>query len=271
VRGAIVGRLGGLDPTTCRAAVDRPAEAYTVAVAAIAFANSYMTFFGRDGGNIARIQLDAACTLTDERSGASERFYLIAPCRAERMYLESGLFQQPNYEFCGVFSPSDCLLIRTHWASERDNREYGLNRGRFEDVHLDIRTFASETRLIDEAAIVAATLDNRPLVARTELHHPERGWRALLEYPVKTMNVLREPPRFQVDTGPLIRPDVDSTAERPIERLEMAYVAYNRFDRAEFIRREPTAIPTADRPLARTTDYSRVEVVAARNEIVCAG
>jgi len=236
----------------------------------IDFASSYMTFFTTDGGNVARIQLDAACMLTDE-SGESERFYLIAPCRAERMYLQTPLFQMPNYEFCGIFSPQDCLLIRTHWASERDNREYGLNRGRFADVRLDVRTFPSELPLPDAAAIVAATLANRPLVARTEVRDPARGRRALLEYPVKTMNVLPEPPRFQVDTGPLIRPDFASPAERPIERLAMAYVAYNRFDRAEFIWREPTALSAGDGAPARTTDYSRVEIVPALNQIVCPG
>ncbi|HEV8635550.1 MAG TPA: hypothetical protein VG370_15095 [Chloroflexota bacterium] len=237
----------------------------------IDFANSYMTFFGKNRGNIARIQLDAACALTDETSGASEVFYLIAPCRAERMYLETQLFQMPNYEFCGIFSNRDCLLIRTHWASERDNREYGLNRGRFDDVHLDVRTFPSGRPLGDVAAIVAATLDNRPLVARTELRDPGRGLRAVLEYPVKTMNVLREPPRFQVDTGPLILPDFTSTAEHLIERLGMAYAVYNGFDRAEFIRREPTTPPAVDRPFTRTTDYSLIEILSARNEIVCAG
>lgn len=235
----------------------------------IDFANSYMTFFGKHGGNIARIQLDAACTLTDETSGVSEVFYLIAPCRSERMYLETPLFQMPNYEFCGIFSHHDCVLIRTHWASENDNREHGLNRGRFDDVHLDVRTFPTDRSLGDVAAIVAATLDNRPLVARTELRDQERGLRAMLEYPVKTMNVLREPARFQVDTGPLILPDFTSTAEQQIERLELAYVVYNDFDRAEFIRRKPVAIPSVESGLARTTDYSLVEIVAARNEILC--
>jgi len=93
----------------------------------------------------------------------------------------------------------------------------------------------------------------------------------VLEYPVKTMNVLREPSRFQVDTGPLILPDFTSTAEHRIERLEMAYVVYNGFDRAEFIRRKPIAFAAIDPPLARTTDYSLVEIVAARNEILCGG
>ena len=237
----------------------------------IDFANSYMTFFGKQGGNIARIQLDAACTLIDEARGVSEIFYLIAPCRSERMYLDTPLFQMPNYEFCGIFTDHDCLLIRTHWASECDNREYGLNRGRFEDVHLDVRTFPSDRRLDNPAAIVAATLDNRPLVARTEVRDPERGLRAVLEYPIKTMNVLREPSSFQVDTGPLILPDFASTAERPIERFEVAHVVYNTFDRAEFVLRQPVVLPDADHPLARTTDYSVIQIVGARNEILCAG
>jgi len=238
----------------------------------IDFGNSYMTFFSRNAGNIARIQLDAACTLTDATSDASETFYLIAPCRAERMYLDTQLFQMPNYEFSGIFSDRECLLVRTHWTSERDNREYGLNRGRFEDVHLDIRTFAAARVLGDATAIVAATLENRPLVARTELSLTDRGARVMLEYPVKTMNVLREPPRFQVDTGPLILPAFASTAERRIERFELAYVVYNSFDRAEFILRTPVALGNGAgaRPLARTTDYSVIKMVAARTEIVCA-
>src|SRR5947209_19551624 len=131
----------------------------------IDFANSYMTFFGKDGGNIARIQLDAACTLTDETSCASELFYLIAPCRAERMYLDSQLFQMPNYEFCGIFAADECLIIRTHWNSERDNREYGRNTERFARVELDIRTHAAARALADDRAIYEATLANEPLVA----------------------------------------------------------------------------------------------------------
>ena len=232
----------------------------------IDFGNSYMTFFSKNAGNIARIQLDAACTLADATSGVVETFYLIAPCRAERMYLDAQLVQMPNYEFSGIFSGRECLLVRTHWTSERDNREYGLNHGRFEDVHLDVRTRGAARALSDAEAVVAATLENRALVAQTELTDLDRGLRAVLEYPVKTMNVLREPPRFQVDTGPLILPDLASMAEHRIEWFEVAYVVYNSFDRAEFILRKP--VPQQND--ATTSDYSVIQVVSARNEIICA-
>lgn len=238
------------------------------AMNAIDFANSYMTWFPHEPqGNIARIQLDAACTLIDEATGKQEQFYLIAPCRAERMYLETPLFQLPNYEFCGIWSADEFLIIRTAWVSARDNRQYGLGRERWRTIHLDIRTFAQTTVLTEDAAIVQATLDNRALNARTELYDAARSRRALLEYPVKTMNVMRDPMRFQVDTGPLILPDFTASAPHPIESFEMAHVVYNGMDKAEFILRKPVP-STADGNTETTTDYSAVQIVTARNEIL---
>ncbi len=235
---------------------------------AIDFTNSYMTWFPHNkGDNIARIQLDAACTLTDEKTGESKQFYLIAPCRSERMYLDTPLFQMPNYEFCGIWSADDFLIIRTAWESGRDNRQYGMGRERWRDIHLDVRTFAHTEVLTADPAIVAATLDNLVLNARTELYDPATGRRALLEYPIKTMNVQQEPPRFQVDTGPLILPDFTATVTHPIEAFEMAHVVYNVMDKAEFVLRQPVAIGAGDHQ-AMTTDYSVIQIVTARNEIL---
>jgi hypothetical protein len=238
-------------------------------VNAIDFAHSYMTWIPHDQGNIARIQLDAACTLIDDHAGKSEQFYLIAPCRAEHMYLDTPLFQLPNYEFCGIWSADDFLIIRTAWVSERDNRQYGRGRERWREVRLDIRTYAHTQALNDEAEIVQATLDNLALNARTELTDAESGRRAILEYPIKTMNLMQEPPRFQVDTGPLILPDFTATVtNHSIECFEMAHVVYHTLDKAEFILRKP--IPSDDsRSLsAATTDYSVVQIKAAQHGIL---
>ena len=236
----------------------------------IDFARSFMTFFGRDEGNIARILLDAACTVRDERAGETRTFYLIAPCRSERMYLDSQLFQEPNYEFCGIFADDECLIVRTHWNSDRDNREYGRNTERFARVELDIRTHAEARELTDERQIYDATLANRPLVARTELRDEARGLHATLQYPMKTINVLPAGPRFQVDTGPLLLPDFTSTAARAIEQFDLAHVVYHRFDQAEFVLRRPVAI-ARDGAGARVTDYSVIQTFPARNAILSVG
>src|SRR4051812_16306142 len=144
-------------------------------MAIIDFSRSFVTFFGRNDGNIARIQIDAACTLIDERTGAQRTYYLIAPCRAEEVYVDTSLLVMPNYEFAGIFAADACLLIRTHWRSDRDNREYGRTTERFDHVEIAARPFADAQPLADGAAILAATLANTPLVGQTEVWDEARG------------------------------------------------------------------------------------------------
>ena len=234
----------------------------------IDFATCYVTVFTRDP-NIARFELDSACEITDEDSGKRESFYLLAPCRAERMYRKTPLFIMPNYEFAGIWSADECLMIRTHWTSERSTRQYAVNQEEWADVRLDIRHLDKARKLDRPDELVKATLDNLPLVGRTELHDESRGVRALLEYPIKIMNVLECPDKWQVDTGPLIVPDFDSPAPRLIERFDVAHVVYNALEKAEFILRRPVPIPEGSNSASSVSDYSVIRVSSARNEIFC--
>jgi hypothetical protein len=235
-------------------------------VAVIDCAGSYMTFLGHDGGNIARIQLDAACTLTSAQGGTAETYDLIAPCRAERMDRDTTLLQVPNFEFCGIFATDVCLLIRTHSRSDRDNRAYGRDRERFADVLLGIRTHARP--LLTAGEIIAATRANTPLAARTTLHDPAEERTAVLDYPVKTMNIPPQEGRLQVDTGPVLLPDFAATPARATERFDTAYVLYHQFTEAEFILRRPVPLHDVDAALTDSvTDHSRVTAVTARNEL----
>lgn len=236
----------------------------------IDFARSSMTFVLPNGGNIARIQLDAACTLRDA-AGQATTYYLIAPCRAERMYVDEPLFQLPNYEFCGIWSATDFMIIRTHWVSERDNRQVGAHLDRFAECRLDIQTHPSVSVLDSAAPIVAATLANRVLVARTELRDDATGRTAVLEYPIKTMNVLPGPARFQVDTGPLLVPDWRRPTASPIECFDLAHVVYHRLDQAEFILRRPRPVDDQDPTSPAVTDYTQVQQTAATTVILASG
>jgi len=94
--------------------------------------------------------------------------------------------------------------------------------------------------LESNAQIVDETLANKSLEGRTEIKDDASGTRAVLEYPHKTMNVLRKPMRYQVDTGPIIVHDFGSTAGMQIECFDIAHVVYNRPDKGEFILRRPT-------------------------------
>ena len=235
----------------------------------IDFGRSFVTFFTMpaQGNSIARIQIDAACTVTDEPAGTTETYYLSAACRSEHMYLVDGLFQMPNYEFCGIFSHDRCLLIRTHWTRDRDWHEPGLNSVRFARVAIDLQTYPSPRRLTTVEEIVAATLANEPLVASTLLRDEAGDRRALLTYPIKTQNVVEAPPRFQVDTGPLLVPNFKATASNPIERFDLAHVVYNRLTQAELIYRRPIPVGERDGAPVAVTDYTVAQTLPATNQI----
>lgn len=226
-----------------------------------------MTFRVERPVNAARIQLDARCDLVDEVAGTRESYYLITPCKSERMYLEEGLFQDPNYDFCGVWSQREYLIIRTHASHDRDNRELGLNADRFTTVEFDIRPYRETSPLSSDDDIVRATLDGELLQAVTEIHDKATGRRAILEYPVKTMNVDPDNGRFQVDTGPLPWPDLVADVEQAVARFHRAFVAYNTFDRAEFVIERPTAVVAGDEPIYYTAHYSHIETRPARHAL----
>ena len=218
-------------------------------------------------GNKARIQLEALLDITDSATGETERFFLIAPCRAEWVYAEDRLFQIPSREYRCVYSLSRerSLGRRMLW----DGRRAASIPAEGWALDIDVRLFTETTILETTSDICAATARNAPLNGRTEIQHPNGRNHCVLEYPIKTMNFRPETPFFQVDTGPLLLPDFDSSAEHLIDRLEMAHIAYNRLDRAEFIIRRPTPISGDDngeQPLV--LHYSDVQEYPATTQIL---
>ncbi|SVE44494.1 uncharacterized protein METZ01_LOCUS497348, partial [marine metagenome] len=67
------------------------------------------------------------------------------------------------------------------------------------------------TELKTDEESVEQTFRNMPLVGQTELRDGTSGLRAVLEYPIKTLNVIKSPVRCQVDTGTLVVPDFSTT------------------------------------------------------------
>lgn len=220
-------------------------------------------------GNIARIQLDALIDVIDEASGAVERFVLIAPCRTEWVYAEDHLFQLPSREYRNIYSLTEHRNMG-RGITDPDTRSYGSPaKDAYRSLVIDVQTFSSTRVLETPADIVDATARNIPLVGRTQTHDPKQERRYVLEYPIKTMNFRPESASFQVDTGPLLVPDFTADTERAIDQLEMAHIAYNRLDRAEFILRRPTPITDeSGHALCTVLHYSEVREYPAQTQIL---
>lgn len=222
-------------------------------------------------GNSARIQLDARCEWVNERTGEKDEFFLITPCRTEWMYRSDTLFQTPNREYCAVWSRTEFMGVGGGATDAGEAKTVHTIQNTFTEFRVALKTFPQTRVLENDEQIIQATLKDLPLVGRTEIWDEARQRRAMIEYPIKTMNIHPERKRFQVDTGPLLFPDLISAAERAMECFSVAFVCYNTFDAAEFILRQPTPIRDGDKEICSVIHYSDVRRVPAKNVVVCAG
>lgn len=200
---------------------------------------SFVTFVTRGRGNEARIQVDARCVLTTPE-GEGWEAWLVASCKAEETYAESELFRDPNYDFAALFSTDRYRIVRIGARHGDAEGESGIITERFDEVRFDLVELEAEP-CEHVGDIVAATLAGWPLVAHNELRDEDSGVTALLEYPVRTMNVNPTRTIFQTDTGPLLFPEGDAW-RRELNDFALAFAAFNRFDRTDFILRRPTEI-----------------------------
>ncbi|MFP3902727.1 MAG: hypothetical protein ACLFWB_00665 [Armatimonadota bacterium] len=228
------------------------------------FCRSFVTFEIFEPPNNARIQVEATCTVTQDGHEPVE-YTLVASCKSEDTYVDENLFKTPNYDFCVIFSEDEYRIHRVGRTADAHELDTGSNAQRFHDVRFTNRECEAE-KLPDAAAVVKATHDGRIIVCRTRIEDPDRGFSALLEYPVKTMNVRSDPAEYQVDTGPVLLPGLwgETTA---LEDFRLAYIAYNRPDRAEVVVQEPTPLNPDDPDSVRVMHYSRTHSMSAENTL----
>ena len=243
------------------------------------FYNSYMTWVvepnpndQRKPGhtqirNSARIQLDARCKIQNEEDGTSEEFFLITPCRTEWMYRSDTLFQFPSGEYCAIWSRSEFLNVGYGITDNEVKHTASLIKERFTDFRLTLRTLPSVHALVNSEQVIKATQANDALIGRTNIWNESKRIYAVIEYPIKTMNINREHELFQVDTGPIPFPDLTCSSERSIEWFSVAFVCYNAFDIAEVILRKPTPVMDGGRELCKVVTYSDIRRVPAQNSI----
>lgn len=246
------------------------------------YLRSFLTFVVEERANNARIQLEARCQLFPEGVAQPVDFVLGASCKAEDTYASQNLFLDPNYDFCPIFSDKEYALIRIYASAEPEEvarpdgvekpcgMEAGLIKDRFLEVPIHLETVPSARVLENNAQIVQATLNNEPLVGRVEvLDHQGRGG-ALLEFPIKTMNVNDIENMFQVDTGPVLLPNLDWGGEHLVECFSLAFVAYNSFAGADFVLQQPTPTSGADDAVT-VYHYSQILTIPTRNSVISLG
>jgi hypothetical protein len=171
----------------------------------------------------------------------------------------------PNYDFLPVFTDGQTIVFRRPAQfSETYRRVTGPLWG-----GMVPRLRPAKARVLADAAeIAAAVAAGLPLIGQVELADAASGRRALLEFPVKTMNLSTDGRRWQVDTGPVVLPDLEAPPERWSESLRLAFVAYNAWDWADLVIEAPTPVQIDGKAVATVHHYSEMLHCVTRNQVL---
>ena len=181
--------------------------------------------------------------------GTCEDYLLCAACKSEDTFAASGLFYPDNYDFKPIFGPTLGVIFRRKARLHDAYRSIVPVADMWGGPEHRLRTpHAGQVRQLDGYEQVRDATDaDALLVAQTQWRDSSTGLGAIVEYPVKTMNITDDSDMYQVDTGPIALPDLSMPADNHAERLSLAYVAINQRTCAEFVIEAPSAPPAAPR------------------------
>ncbi|NLX07564.1 MAG: hypothetical protein GXY33_20685 [Phycisphaerae bacterium] len=225
---------------------------------------------GTSPANRLRLWVESRTRIIDEPNGVQEDFIQCGACKSENTFAERDLFIADNYDFTPVFGAEVGVIFRRR-ASVSDNyrnitpydRLWGTPKYRIVEP-------ASVRELTSFDEIRQATHDGLPMVSQTEIHNEQTGLRAIIECPVKTMNIEEQRSIYQVDIGPVAFADLSERSERLAECIHLAFLAFNAPDFTDFVIEAPTTIGTAA-CTCRVHHYSKIVSLPATNRIYALG
>ena len=260
-------------------------------IACLDYAHSYMWPYNK-ARDAVRVAIESRIIVYDDAAGTATAYYLGASCKSEdtygvnKDYSEEGfkpgantLLQDPNYDFTWIIGGRSAVIFRR-----------ALNAEGYRDVRADATEAWGESRLqlwpaagvqaipTDQFEPAARATDaGDTLVGQTEIADPTMALRALIEYPVKTMNVSRERGIstkdsgrvWQIDTGPVGVPDLSRRYDPPISAFSLGFIATISIhpDAADFVLEQPTPLPPPN-DAVHVLHYSKPFSLRAVNRLV---
>lgn len=215
--------------------------------------------------NNVRFWVESRTSILDEETGAIEVFYQCGSCKSENTFAKRDLFKEDNYDFLPILGGKDWLVFRRPCGLSDHYRE--IKTELWGDPIPMLRYAENVVELADFAAIRDATAKGLPLVAQTEIQNEQTSLRAIIEYPVKTMNIRQEDSMYQVDTGPVAFPDLTQRVDKLLSTLSLAFVAFNAHHFADFVVEQPTPVVVDGQELTQVYHYSKPFSLAARNRL----
>ncbi|MBP1988571.1 hypothetical protein [Paenibacillus eucommiae] len=217
--------------------------------------------------NSVRLWIESRVRLIDEATGNVEDYYQCASCKSEDTFAEKDLFYQDNYDFTPIFGPEYGVIFRRKAYLNDNYRSVQKVDKMWDGPNYKIKQPQFCQLLLTNAEIRRATNEGLPLVAQTELYNPALQLRAIIEYPVKTMNIHDSKDLYQTDTGPLLFPDISVRYDRLVDSLSLAYAAFNVDHFTDFVIERPTTVYANTQQQSEVHHYSEIVSLQAVNRL----
>jgi hypothetical protein len=220
--------------------------------------------------NEVRFWVESRTRIVDERTGVEEEYVQAASCKSEDTFAAAHLFYDDNYDFLPIFGPQWGIVFRRRAWLNPNYKSIVPAASLWDGMKHRLVEAADCRELTTNAEVLDATRAFLPLVAQTEVRNETTALRAVIEYPVKTMNTRRRDCIYQVDTGPVAFPDLTVRRDRAVDGISLAFVAFNAPHFADFVVEEPTPIRSGGaegEAVAAVYHYSRLLSLPARNRL----
>ncbi len=224
--------------------------------------------------NAVRFWIESRTTIINDETKETWTFYQCASCKSENTFGEKDLLYKDNYDFLPIFGgkqAEDLLIFRRPVGLQDRYRDIKKSEEVWGKPILKLRK-GKPVKLLDSwEKIRDTTAAGVPIVTQTELRNDETKLRAIIECPVKTMNISLERQMYQVDTGPIAFPDLTKHYDPLIECLSLAFVVFNASHFADFVIEQPTPVMQDDQELCKVYHYSNPFSLPAANRVLAVG
>ncbi|MGI8982801.1 MAG: hypothetical protein ACR2FY_26495 [Pirellulaceae bacterium] len=219
--------------------------------------------------NAVRFWVESRTVLVDGEQRLE--FYQCGSCKSENTFAKEDLFAKENYDFMPILGDGHWLVFRRTAKLNPNYRQIKTLDGFWGPANLKLREARKLTVLETWEQIRDATAAAMPIVSRTEIQDETTGLKAIIECPVKTMNVSLDNMLYQVDTGPVVLPDLSKRYEPRIDCLRLAFVAFNAPHFADFVIEQPTKVIEEEQEKCQIHHYSGPISLKAKNTLLAVG
>ncbi|MBI2479385.1 MAG: exo-alpha-sialidase [Planctomycetia bacterium] len=229
--------------------------------------------------NSPRFWIESRCRIVDETAGKTVEFLQCGLCKSENTFVYRDLFQQDNYDFLPVFTAEEGIIFRRKVRVTEPYRDVRPVDQWWGGIEVSLRPFRGRV-LNSPDEVFAAMQAGKLIVGQTQLRDEASGRVAVIEYPIKTINFERNRKDWQVDTGPVILPDLTAPPEQWSQSIRLAHIAFRTPYWADFLVDQPTPVQAvgaerigesklnADDTSSMTYHFSGYVTHAARNVLL---